>query len=356
MCNNKVDEWYAALMLDIMDNGNVKTDRTGTGTKSLFGRTFRHHMRDGFPLLTSKKMYTKGVITELLWFLKGSTDIRELWKDGCHIWDGDWYKRYVKTCSTPYSIKEIEQQLQTGEGKLFPDSMFDLGPIYGKQWRDWNGIDQVADLVNELRVNPDSRRLIVTAWNPSNLSEQILPPCHYGFQCYTRELTPSERYQLFRRKRSWTHLGHKDIPVEALAEDSRFGFEEYPSIFTSQDINIMNRFGIPTRELSLSWKQRSVDVPLGLPFNIASYGFLLEMLAHTVNMAPGELIGELGDTHIYLNQVNGVIEQLSSETYTLPTLNFSPLKTTKSIDDFRISDFIISNYFADKVIKYPLSN
>jgi thymidylate synthase len=207
---NKLDLDYQNLLQDILDNGVTKQDRTGTGTISVFGRQIRHKMSEGFPLLTTKKIHFKSVVGELLWFLKGSTDIRKLWEDDIKIWDGDWYKQYKNTCSEPYSLEEIKQKVKNG-GHYFHDSMFDMGPIYGKQWKSWKRyrkvedtehketihiidyVDQIANLINDLKTNPDSRRLMVNAWNVGELDQMVLPPCHYGFQVYTRELSLEER-------------------------------------------------------------------------------------------------------------------------------------------------------------------
>ena len=309
---NNLDKQYTDLLQDILDNGIQKSDRTGTGTISVFGRQIRHKMSDGFPLLTTKKMAWNSIVTELLWFLKGDTNIKFLVDNGCNVWNGDAYKNYCKWFeSQPEEVKEYEGAiLPTKEqfiNRIKTDDEFaktwgELGPIYGRQWRSWNKFmydtsstnfdlksyptDQIQNLINELKTNPDSRRLMVNAWNVGELDQMVLPPCHYGFQVYTRELSEDERYNLCAAQKS---------KMTAISE------EDYI------------KYNIPTRAISLMWNQRSVDTPLGLPFNIASYGLLLEIIAKVVNMVPDELIGNLGDTHIYLNQIEGIKEQIGRE-------------------------------------------
>ena len=274
---NQLDKKYQQLLSDIIEFGVEKKDRTGTGTISEFGHQIRHKMSEGFPLLTTKKMAWKQIVSELLWFLTGQTNIAFLHKHNNHIWDGD----YEKSGRT--------------DG--------DLGPIYGKQWRKWDGkngrIDQIDDLVRELKTNPDSRRLMVSAWNVGELDQMVLPPCHYGFQVWTRE------------------------------ENGK-------------------------RYISLMWNQRSVDTFLGLPFNIASYGLLLHIIANEVNMIPDELIGNLGDTHLYLNHIEQAKEQIGRTSFDLPQL-----KTEAKVDGICCNvpdDFILEGYQYHPTIKAPLSN
>ena len=272
---NQLDKKYQQLLSDIIEFGVEKKDRTGTGTISEFGHQIRHKMSEGFPILTTKKMAWKQIVSELLWFLTGQTNIAFLHKHNNHIWDGD----YEKSGRT--------------DG--------DLGPIYGKQWRKWDGkngrIDQIDDLVRELKTNPDSRRLMVSAWNVGELDQMVLPPCHYGFQVWTRE------------------------------ENGK-------------------------RYISLMWNQRSVDTFLGLPFNIASYGLLLHIIANEVDMIPDELIGNLGDTHLYLNHIEQAKEQIGRTSFELPQL-----KTEAKMDGICCNvpdDFILEGY--QSTIKAPLSN
>lgn len=351
---NNLDKQYQALLQDILDNGVEKKDRTGTGTLSVFSRQIRHKMSDGFPLLTTKKMAFKTMVTELLWFLRGDTNIKYLVDNDCHIWDGDAYKNYLnkhKDDLIGYTIvllngesaKIIAQHnvnrnvLITDKGRIniegddtikilndtltqeefinkiktddeFAKKWGELGPIYGKQWRSWTKkkmylstdgsyeniydemdqtvIDQISILINDLKTNPDSRRLMVNAWNVAEIEHMVLPPCHYGFQVYTRELDKDERCDI----------------AEQYGYNSRKLAK--PSDKQLDDANI------PTRAISLMWNQRSVDTFLGLPFNIASYGLLLEIIAKEVNMIPDELIGNLGDVHLYSNHVEQAKEQI----------------------------------------------
>jgi thymidylate synthase len=338
---NNIEHDYLRLLKDILDNGIKKKDRTETGTISVFGRQIRHKMSEGFPLLTTKKMPWKTIVTELLWFLRGDTDIRFLWENNCTIWDGDWYKQYKTTCSEPYALGEIKQKVKEG-GHYFHDSMFDMGPIYGKQWRSWemdddylgNGhkmyFDQIGKLIDDLKTNPDSRRLMVNAWNVGELDQMVLPPCHYGFQVYTRELSFEERHMIW-------HDEGKKANVSPLME--------------SQLSDMLDRENIPTRAISLMWNQRSVDTFLGLPFNIASYGLLLEIIAREVNMVPDELIGNLGDVHLYSNHIEQAKEQLNRQPMKLPTV-----KVQDGIYCSSHSDVLLSDYESHPAIKAPLSN
>jgi thymidylate synthase len=316
---NTLDKKYQDLLQDILDNGIHKSDRTGTGTISVFGRQIRHNMNQGFPALTTKKLAWKQVVSELLWFLTGQTNISFLHKHNNHIWDGDAYKNYkTKTeilmghgfHGTLLSHQEFINKIKTDVE--FAKTWGDLGPIYGKQWRKWDGkngrIDQIDNLVRELKTNPDSRRLMVSAWNVGELDKMVLPPCHYGFQLYTRKTTRDEKI---------VHPG------------------KY-------------------RAISLMWNQRSVDTFLGLPFNIASYGLLLEIIANEVDMIPDELIGNLGDVHLYSNHIEQAKEQISREPFDLPQL-----KTEAKIDGICCNvpdDFILEGYQSHPTIKAPLSN
>ena len=295
--NNTLDKQYTDLLQDILDNGVKKETRNG-GTFSVFGRQIRHNMKDGFPLLTTKKMAWKTMVTELLWFLRGDTNIKYLVDNNCHIWDGDAYRSYCDNYpdvekTFQYEGSNIEVRKMTQEefiNQIKTDDEFakkwgDLGPVYGKQWRSWNdNIDQISDLIKQLKENPDSRRLLLSAWNPSELDQMVLPPCHYVFQVYTRELSRDERIDLYIKKYG----------------DSGMDYGKYKDT-------------IPTREISLMWNQRSVDTLLGLPFNIASYGLLLEIIAKAVNMVPDELIGNLGDVHLYSNHIEQAKEQIGRE-------------------------------------------
>jgi len=330
---NNIDKQYQALLQDILDNGVKKEDRTGTGTISVFGRQIRHKMSEGFPLLTTKKMPFKTIVTELLWFLRGDTNIKFLVDNDCHIWDGDAYKNYRSTTEHPLSIMEFIDTIKNDSLKA--KTLGELGPIYGKQWRSWRRyrkiedvehketlhivdyIDQITNLINELKTNPDSRRLMVNAWNIGELDQMVLPPCHYGFQVYTRELSNEERKEiLYSNFRKGPIIVNGESYIECAPTDINFEF-----------------FNIPTRTISLMWNQRSVDTFLGLPFNIASYGLLLEIIAKTVNMVPDQLIGNLGDVHIYNNHIDQAREQIGRK-YT-PEERSEMLKEAMGDENYR---------------------
>ena len=355
-----IEKQYLKLLKDILENGVEKQDRTGTGTISVFGRQIRHDMSKGFPLLTTKKMYWKGIVTELLWFLRGDTNIKYLVDNDCHIWDGDAYKNYVKTEEQSYEkmrnnpVLDIQPlELLSKEefiNKIKTDDEFamrwgDLGPIYGRQWRSWEyycgggdcNVDQIANLIEELKTNPDSRRLMVSAWNVGELDQMTLPPCHYGFQVYTRELSHIERGEWFLKN------GATRKPNNL-------------SDFFSEDE--LNKNNVPNRSISLMWTQRSVDTFLGLPFNIASYGLLLEIIAKEVNMVPDELIGNLGDVHLYKNHIDQAKEQLTREPMGLSDVrlrNYENLESLLNTKD-SMKNIQLWHYDSHPLIKAPLSN
>ena len=310
---NKLDEQYRGILAELLYNGREKGDRTGTGTLSKFGMQIRHNMKDGFPLLTTKKMAVKTMMTELKWFLKGDTNIKYLVDNGCNIWNGDAYKNYEKYAMANsfgvdiLSMDEFIEQIKTNDD--FAKKWGELGPIYGKQWRSWteyyvekfNGgnpvivertSDQIENLINDLKSNPDSRRLMVNAWNVGELEDMTLPPCHYGFQCY-----------------------------------------------------------VVDGKLSLMWSQRSVDTFLGLPFNIASYGMLLMLLCEETGYEPGDLIGNLGDVHLYNNHIEQAKEQVSRDGFDLPTIKLSNVDILNGEFDYELID-----YQSATAIKAPLSN
>jgi len=339
---NSIDTQYQILLQSILDYGIEKSDRTGTGTKSIFGYTIRHRMSDGFPLLTTKKIPWKTMVTELLWFLKGDTNIKYLVDNDCHIWDGDVWSNYSKkiianniqlipAIDLPETKEEFINKIKTDDE--FAKEWGELGPIYGKQWRDWTadpnhtwGVDQIQNLIEELKTNPDSRRLMVSAWNVGELDKMVLPPCHYAFQVYTRELSESERFNWYGNKIG-SHMHHDHIVQE------------------------MDENNVPTRAISLMWNQRSVDAFLGLPFNIASYALLLTMIADEVNMIPDQLIGNLGDTHLYLNHIEQAQEQITRTPYPLPTVH-----VRDGIFCSSVNDIVLENYLCHPPIKAPLSN
>jgi thymidylate synthase len=393
---NNLDKQYTDLLQDILDNGVRKEDRTGTGTISVFGRQIRHKMSDGFPLLTTKKMAWKTMVTELIWFLRGDTNIKFLVDNNCHIWNGDAYKNWFENGRTEFdqfadpmfmsddalgkekfheiSMKWFIDKIKTDDE--FAKKWGELGPVYGAGWRNWGGkkekyqqqrsyggsfggpthveygelveydvpgIDQIQNLITDLKTNPDSRRLMVSAWNVGELDSMVLPPCHYGFQVYTRELSLEERVKYYE-----TTLGRLH--------------------FVPPTIDLLNKENIPTRAISLMWNQRSCDFPLGIPMNISSYALLLTIIAKEVNMVPNELIGNLGDCHIYINQIEGVKEQISREPYPLPTLILDdwystqgdPSNTSQDISEFlkdiNVAHIRIEKYQSHPKIYFPLSN
>ena len=306
---NSLDAQYQDLLQAILDYGVEKKDRTGTGTKSIFGYTIRHKMSWGFPLLTTKKMAWKTMVTELLWFLRGDTNIKFLVDNNCRIWDGDAFKNFMtKSEGDPDMIWNQDQFIHLIKtNDEFAEEWGELGPIYGKQWRSWvydrdmdygteSSVDQIANLINELKTNPDSRRLIVSAWNVGELDQMVLPPCHFSFQVYTRELSLEERTKILVSR-----------------SDNKKDFYDRNGKLIVEEKLVLDESNIPTRAISLMWNQRSVDTGLGLGFNIASYGLLLEIIAKMVNMVPDELIGNLGDVHLYLNHVEQAKEQIGRE-------------------------------------------
>ena len=345
---NNVDKQYLKFLKYILDNGVVKSDRTGTGTISVFDYTMKFDMSEGFPLLTSKKMYVRGIFQELIWFLKGDTNIKYLVDNDVHIWNGDAIKNYEKHNGEinwgPFITKEEAFVDMIKNDRKFAEKWGELGPVYGKQWRNWSvsseysdgvyyskdqNIDQIANLINDLKTNPDSRRLMVSAWNVGELDQMVLPPCHYGFQCYTQVMNKEERIKYF---------------CDSLEKHISYGED-----FTMDRLDELN---VPKRKISLKWTQRSCDVPLGIPYNIASYGLLLHLLSRETNMVPNELIFSGGDCHIYLNQVDGVEEQLRNKTFSLPKLKL----TNTSIDELKYEDIQVVDYKSSPTVKFPLSN
>jgi thymidylate synthase len=290
-----IDTTYKNLLVDIMYDGIERDDRTGTGTISIFGEQIRYCMCNGFPLLTTKKMAVKTMMTELKWFLKGDTNIKYLVDNGCNIWNGDAFKNYISKTNEykgnwPDTMDEFIERIKTDDE--FAMKWGELGPIYGKQWRDWNGKDQIKELIHNLKTNPNSRRHMVSAWNVGELDDVILPPCHYGFQCYVSE-----------------------------------------------------------GKLSLMWNQRSVDTFLGLPFNIASYGTLLLLLCEETGYKPGDLIGNLGDVHLYKNHIDAAKTLIQRDDMSIPKLKLSNVDILNGEFDYEVI-----GYESHPPIKAPLSN
>jgi thymidylate synthase len=286
---------YLDYLQDILDNGTRHEDRTGTGTIRVFGRQLRFDLSEGFPLLTTKRVWMRGVTEELLWFLRGETNIQSLVQAGVSIWT-DWpLQRYRDETGEDISREAFENRIAADDD--FADEWGDLGPVYGKQWRDIEGpdrrVDQISRLVDNLRERPHSRRHVVSAWHPAQTEDMALPPCHYAFQCFV--------------------------------DDGR---------------------------LSLMWQQRSVDSFLGLPFNIASYALLTHMLAQQADLTPHELIFHGGDCHIYQNHVDQVNEQLTRTPHDRPTLR---LRERDSLFDYAADDVAIEDYEHHPALKAPIA-
>ena len=420
---------YLELVRDIRDNGSYKCDRTGTGTLSVFGRQMRFDLSDGsFPLVTTKQCHLKSIIHELLWFLKGETNIRYLKENGVSIWD-EWVlpgteeyrdmdvqrmqellrthflkKEGYETCSFVYrpASDELTDTPTHGQcqmyikGKDITISVLDhpevdekeelrvffrevlkreakdliageLGPVYGSQWRSWpdprpmkealerivdlpsvrldesgqcardglesHGIDQLANLIEMIKKNPDSRRLIVSAWNPAEVDQMALPPCHALFQFYSAVLTWEERWKI--------------------AAEQGYDVDQFRGCVVSDIMENFDQWGIPKRRLSCQLYQRSADIGLGVPFNIASYALLLMMVAQVTDHAPGEFIWTGGDCHIYSNHLEQIDLQLTRDPHPLPTMKINP--QVRDIFDFKYEDFSLENYVSHPHIAMPLA-
>lgn len=297
---------YLDLVRHIRDNGVIKGDRTGTGTRSIFGYQMRFDLSDGFPLVTSKKVHLKSILHELLWFIRGDTNIRYLVENGVGIWN-DWpYQSWLRQTGQEdelpmYSaewkagMKEFIERIKTDAA--FAQQYGDLGPVYGHQWRNFEGVDQLSQLVDDIKTNPDSRRLLVSAWNPKDIPVMVksgLPPCHSLFQFYVTE-----------------------------------------------------------GRLSCQLYQRSADVFLGVPFNIASYSILTLMIAQVTGLKPGDFVHTFGDAHLYSNHMEQVEEQLSRSTFALPTLAINP--RVNNLFDFVYEDFELQNYQSHGPISAPVA-
>ncbi|MDO7654059.1 MAG: thymidylate synthase, partial [Porticoccus sp.] len=286
---------YLDLMRHIRDNGVRKEDRTGTGTLSIFGHQMRFDLREGFPLVTTKKVHLKSIIHELLWFIQGDTNIRYLVQNGVNIWNDwpfqSWLRQVGQEEKFPMYTPEWREQKKLFIERVKTDEQFaaqygELGPVYGHQWRNFEGVDQLAQIVEDIKTNPDSRRLIVSAWNPKDIpvmAKSGLPPCHTLFQFYVTE-----------------------------------------------------------GRLSCQLYQRSADVLLGVPFNIASYALLTLMIAQVAGLQPGDFVHTFGDAHLYVNHLEQVEEQLSRRPHALPNMQINPLVT--NIFDFQYRDFQLNNY------------
>ena len=293
---------YLDLLHRILDEGVVRGDRTGTGTKGVFGHQMRFDLEAGFPLLTTKRVFLKGVIHELLWFLKGDTNIAYLVRNGVHIWDNDAFRYYNELCVKNGVLPLDREAFLEAAGEESPIGGYrfgDLNHVYGYQWRSWprpdgGVVDQIARAQELIRTNPESRRIVVSAWNVAEIEQMALPPCHVLFQFY-----------------------------------------------------------VARGRLSCQLYQRSADTFLGVPFNIASYALLTMMMARTCGLRPGEFIHTLGDTHLYLNHLEQAAEQLRREPRPLPTMRLNP--DVGSIFDFRYEDFTLEGYDPWPAIKAPMS-
>ncbi|MCR1809263.1 thymidylate synthase [Haploplasma modicum] len=280
---------YLDMCLDILTNGTKKSDRTNTGTISMFGYQVKYDLSEGFPLLTTKKVHLKSIIYELLWFISGDTNIRYLVLNGVNIWNEWPYDNYKK--SPDYkneTLKQFVEKIKNDEE--FANKYGNLGPVYGSQWRNFNGIDQISELINGLKNNPDSRRHIISAWNPAEIKDMMLPPCHAFMQFYVND-----------------------------------------------------------NKLSLQLYQRSADIFLGVPFNIASYSLFLMMVAQVTNLEVGEFIHTMGDAHIYLNHVDQINLQLTRTPKKLPKMVIN--KDIVNITDFKYEDFTLEDYDPYPLIK-----
>lgn len=298
---------YLDLLQDVYDNGVGKDDRTGTGTRSVFGRQIRCNLNDGFPLLTTKKVFLRGIIHELLWFVRGDTNIKYLVDNGVGIWNEWPFQNYLNLKGLDKELTrdscEWQDNLEVFIGKIQRDDTFaqqwgELGPVYGKQWRNFSGIDQLEWVINEIKTNPTSRRLIVSAWNPAEIEEMAkagLPPCHTLFQFY-------------------------------VSHDNKLSCQLY---------------------------QRSADLFLGVPFNIASYALLMMMVAQVCDLELGDFVHTFGDVHIYNNHQDQVLEQLSRSPRALPTMKLN--KSVKDLFDFKFEDFELVDYTPDPAIRAPVA-
>ena len=298
---------YLDLLQDVYDNGTGKDDRTGTGTRSVFGRQIRCDLSEGFPLLTTKKVFLRGIIHELLWFISGDTNIKYLVDNNVGIWNEWPFQNYLNKQGLADKIDrhscEWEERLDEFVIRIQKDAQFaaewgELGPVYGKQWRNFSGIDQLAWVINEIKTNPTSRRLIVSAWNPAEIEEMAeagLPPCHTLFQFYVT----------------------------------------------------------PDRRLSCQLYQRSADLFLGVPFNIASYALLTMMVAQVCDLEAGDFVHAFGDVHIYDNHEEQVLEQLSRTPKALPTMRINP--DVKDLFEFKFEDFELVDYVCDPAIRAPVA-
>lgn len=384
---NSLDKQFSELIKLILEKGEIRNDRTGVGTKGIFGHQMRFKMDEGFPLLTNRRIHTRTLIHELLWFLSsydkkykkfGNTNIKYLIDNDVTIWTEWAYEEYKKNMIKKWSENDLKDEktvkpfkclsIKDFEKKIKKDDEFalkhgDLGPVYGKQWVDWGGhwedvektktynktnaetsivdhlgwekiyfkgINQIEDVLEQIKENPDSRRHIVSAWNVAEIENMLLPPCHILYQFYTIEMGIQERIKRFKE---WNKTRRYDITGMS-------------------DIDCMNHYNFPTRRLSLQMYQRSCDLFLGVPFNIASYSLLLHIFAQQVNMIPDEFIWTGGDVHLYSNSIEASKEIMNREPYKLPKLK---LNKKDDIKDYRFEDFEIVDYQYHPNIKVDIA-
>lgn len=327
---------YIDLIQTILAQGVTKTDRTGTGTRSIFGYQTRFDLRDGFPLVTAKKTNFKAIAHELLWFISGDTNIAYLVRNGVNIWN-DWpLKKANEVCRVlqQREFTPTEFMLAIESGDDFAQKYGNLGPVYGKQWRDFGGVDQLAQAAETIRTNPESRRIIVSAWNPAELKDMALPPCHAFFQFMCEPLSLSERGIIAGKTvRQFSMLFLRELNEE----DQHLHYDA---------------LGIPRYYLSLQLYQRSADVMLGVPFNIASYALLLEMVAQVTGTIARNLVYTLGDAHIYSNHLDAAEQLLQARRYPLPRIKLAP---QTDLFSFRYEDIQLLDYQHGPFIKLPVA-
>lgn len=358
---NHADSRYKDYLRDILVNGTHHEDRTGTGTTRVFGRNLRFDLTQGFPLLTTKKVWMRGVVEELLWFLRGETNIRPLVEKGVSIWT-DWpLERYRAVSGQNISKEEFEERIVKEEN--FAKQWGDLGPVYGKQWRRFGEpdaqnvmgrdeeisfvadkqVDQIKKLINNIQSNPESRRHVVSAWNPQEIEDAALPPCHYAFQVFVRDLTAEERQACFFDQM-------KFMSLEATPYDINPNEEEL-----KQTHKFLDEQDVPRKGISLMWQQRSVDSFLGLPFNIASYALLAHLIGQQTGMLPCELVFNGGDCHIYDNHQKQVKELLGRSGYPFLSNISLPDDPPSSIAEYTWEDIEIKDYKHRGQIDAPIA-
>ena len=339
--NNNVDNQYLDLVNEIIEHGEAKDTRAGK-TRSLFGRQLRFNLKEGLPMLTTKKMFSKGVIHELLWFIKGDTNIKYLVDNGVHIWDDDAYRYFLEIREMAYGPVNTESETVISKEEFLEGvkqqirwedigyTWGDLNKVYGYQWTKWGGHNQIEEVIETLKKNPDDRRMIISAWNVEDIPYMALPPCHYCCQFYTKKMTIEERLKWAEEHNINTDIG--------------------------ENVELLDEWNVPSRKLSCMWNMRSNDVCCGLPFNIMSYALFTHMVAQCANMDVDELIFNGGDVHIYENHIETFLNEQNKrhpKLYALPTLKLN--QQIKNINDFTYEDFTIEDYKSYPTVKYELN-